>query len=72
MRAEFSAVRSEMGGLGAALRQEIADQGVTLRRDIEGLATHMRVLHEEVIAREREKCRLHEHLPDDASPFVTI
>jgi len=48
MRAEFSAVRAEMAEQGAAitgtLRGEMTDQ-------IGGLATQMRVLHEEVISR---------------------
>ncbi len=40
MRAEFSAVRGQMAEQGAALRSEIG-----------GLATEMRVLHEDVISR---------------------
>jgi hypothetical protein len=48
-----------MAGQGGTLRQAIAHQGAALRdefrsdlrREIDGLATHMRVLHEQVIAR---------------------
>jgi hypothetical protein len=48
MRGEFSAVRAEMAeqgaGLSARLEARIDEQGVTL-------ATQMRVLHEDLIAR---------------------
>ncbi len=52
-------LRQEMAEQGGMLRQEMAEQGAALRdefrsdlrREIDGLATHMRVLHEEVIAR---------------------
>jgi hypothetical protein len=51
MRAEFSAVRAEMAAQSRTLRQETAEQGTALRQEIGGLATQMRVLHEEVIGR---------------------
>ncbi|CAN5365890.1 hypothetical protein BH23ACI1_BH23ACI1_14340 [soil metagenome] len=52
-------LRQELAEQGGMLRQEMAEQGAALRdefrsdlrREIDGLATHMRVLHEEVIAR---------------------
>lgn len=52
-------LRHEMAEQGATLRQEMAEQGEALRQEfrtelrseIGGLATQMRVLHEEVIGR---------------------
>lgn len=66
MRVEFSAVRVEMRELNAGLRQEMHELNDGLRREmhelneetrrelggrIDGLGTHMRMLHEEVISR---------------------
>jgi phosphoglycerate-specific signal transduction histidine kinase len=55
---QATALRQEMVDQGSELRQEIAvlrqemvEQGAGLHAKIDGLATHMRVLHEEVIAR---------------------
>lgn len=59
VRVEFSAVRGEMvaqsATIIATLRTEMAEQGEGLRKqfrtEIGSLATHMRVLHEDVVSR---------------------
>lgn len=44
-------LRAEMRDEFSAVHSRIAEQGKTLRGEIGDLATHMRVLHEEVISR---------------------
>jgi phage host-nuclease inhibitor protein Gam len=51
MGAHVSTLRQEMAEQGKSLRQEMAEQGKSLRQEIADLATHMRVLHEDVIGR---------------------
>jgi phage host-nuclease inhibitor protein Gam len=51
MAAQSTALRQEMAEQGTALRREMAEQGTAVRQEIGGLATQMRVLHEEVIGR---------------------
>ncbi|MEX2271805.1 MAG: hypothetical protein WD690_10055 [Vicinamibacterales bacterium] len=55
LRAELSAVRSEIAEQGKALRAEISKQGMSLGAKIDAQGTHMRVLHEEVLARKRNR-----------------
>ena len=48
MRGEFSAIRTEMHGEFSAIRSELRGE---LADQVGGLATQMRVLHEDVVGR---------------------
>jgi cell division protein FtsB len=51
LTSQISQLRTEMRAEFSAVRGEIGEQGQSLRAEIGALATHMRVLHEDVISR---------------------